>query len=300
MSLMHGGRVGADAQTCLTQGPGDGPASLHGPRRSGGGTVSADAACWGPSSGSSALSDGRASRPGSCPPANFTSAWTRESTEGWVANRSAKPSRGLSTHNSITAEVAPGSSPRFSILRSAEIMASGFFVNSTDPASASSSRERDSASRTSCDNSQASAISTIATMMTTMAAPPAEPFRSPSEEDDEDDDEEDDHDDPPPPELQLKLVNIRKNNSAKKPTTPAMITAITIICTSPLRMWVSSWPSTASISRSLSAFNRPVVTVMAYCRWLSPVANALSASLCMIFSFGIGMPREMQRFSSRL
>ena len=51
---------------------------------------------------------GSASRPGSWPPANCTSACTRESTEGWVANRSAKPSRGLSTHNSITAEVAPG------------------------------------------------------------------------------------------------------------------------------------------------------------------------------------------------
>ncbi len=72
-------------------------------------------------------------------------------------------------------------------------------------------------------------------------------------------------------------MNIRKNSSPKKPTTPAMITATTISCTSPLRMWVSSWPSTASISWSLSAFNRPVVTVTAYCRRLSPVANAFSA-----------------------
>ena len=46
------------------------------------------------------------------------------------------PSRGLSTHISITAEVAPSSSPRFSILRSAMIMASGFLVSSTEPASA--------------------------------------------------------------------------------------------------------------------------------------------------------------------
>src|SRR5712675_376246 len=198
MSLTQGRRGGADAQTRPPQGPGDGPASLHGPRCSGGGAVSADAGCWGPSSGSSALSDGSASRPGSCPPANFTSAWTRESTEGWVANRSAKPSRGLSTHNSITAEVAPGSSPRFSILRSAEIMASGFFVSSTEPASASSSRDRDSARRTSCDNSQASAIRATATMMT-MTAPPPEPFlsRLPEEEDEEDDDDEEDDQDPP-------------------------------------------------------------------------------------------------------
>ena len=79
-----------------------------------------------------------------------------------------------------------------------------------------------------------------------------------------------------------------------------MMTAITIICTSPLRIWVSSWPSTDSISWSLSAFSRPVVTVMAYCRWFSPVAKALSASLSITFSFGIGMPREMQRFSRRL
>src|SRR4029079_8643930 len=156
---------------------------------------------------------------------------TRESTEGWVANRSAKPSRGLSTHNSITAEVAPGSSPRFSILRRAEIMASGSFVSSTDPASASSSRDRDSASRTNCDSSQARAISAMATIMT-MTAPAPELFRSLSEEDDDEDDEQDE----PPPNRQLKLKKLRKNSSAKKPTTPAMITAITIICTSPLRM----------------------------------------------------------------
>src|SRR4030081_3029906 len=208
MSLTHGGRVGADAQTRLPQGPGDGPASLHGPRCSDGGAVSADAGCWGPLSGSLGPSDGSTSCPGSWPPANFTSAWTRESTEGWVANRSAKPSRGLSTHNSITAEVAPGSSPRFSILRSAEIMASGFFVSSTDPASASSSRDRDSASFTTCDNSQASMISATARMTTKMAAPPPEPLPSRSEEEDDDDDE-DDHDEPPPLEFHDRLVNIR-------------------------------------------------------------------------------------------
>src|SRR6266567_1214618 len=211
------------AQTRLPQGPRETPGSSREPRRSGG--WSAGTGCSGRSPGPSAVSDGSASRPGSCPPANFTSAWTRESTEGWVANRSAKPSRGLSTHNSITAEVAPGSSPRFSILRSAEIMASGFFVSSTDPASASSSRERDSASFTTCDNSQASMISTTA-RMTTKIAPP-EPLLSRSEEDDGDEDEddeeeEDDQDDPPPPppEFHCRLVNIRKNSSPKKPTTP--------------------------------------------------------------------------------
>src|SRR4029079_2102880 len=111
---------------------------------------------------------------------------TRESTEGWVANRSAKPSRGLSRHNSITAEVAPGSSPRFSIFRNAEIMASGFLVSSTDPASARNSRDRDSARRTSWENNQASAISKTARMMTMTAAPP-ELRRLLSDEDDEED-----------------------------------------------------------------------------------------------------------------
>src|SRR3954453_22829984 len=139
------------------------------------------------------MSDGRSNRPGSCPPANFTSACTLESTEGWVANRSAKPSRGLSMHNSMIAEVAPGSSPRFSILRSAEIMAAGFFVNSTDPASASSSRERDSASRTTWDNSQATAIRATA-IITATIAPPPDPLLSRSEDEEEDD--EDDHDPP--------------------------------------------------------------------------------------------------------
>src|SRR4051812_31752811 len=135
-----------------------------------------------------------------------------------------------------------------------------------------------------------------------MIAPPPELLLSLSDEEDEDDedDDEDDQDDPLPLEFHARLVNIRKNSSPKKPTTPAMITAITINCTSPLRMWVSSCPSTASISLSSSAFSRPVVTVTAYCRRLRPVAKAFSASLCITFSFGIGMPREMQRFSRRL
>ena len=55
-------------------------------------------------------------------------------------------------HISMTAEVAPGSSPRPSILRSAEIMESGFFVNYTETASARNSRERDSAKRMRKDN----------------------------------------------------------------------------------------------------------------------------------------------------
>src|ERR1700759_1452057 len=106
---------------------------------------------------------------------------------------SAKPSRGLSTHSSITAEVASGNSPRPSILRSAEIMASGFLVSSTEPASARYSRERDSASLTSCDSAQATMISTTARIMMSTAAPPP-PLRSLLESDDEEDDEDDEED----------------------------------------------------------------------------------------------------------
>src|SRR3954447_15682068 len=146
------------------------------------------------------MSDGSASRPGSWPPAYLTSAATRESTEGWVANRSAKPSRGLSRHISITAEVAPGSSPRFSILRSAEIMASGFLVNSTEPASANSSRDRDSARRTTSDSAQATAISATARMMTKIAPPPPLLLLSLPDED-----EDDERDDDPPPNRQPEL-----------------------------------------------------------------------------------------------
>ena len=79
-----------------------------------------------------------------------------------------------------------------------------------------------------------------------------------------------------------------------------MITAITSMRTSPLRIWVSSWPSTASSSASSSCRSSPEVTVIEYCLSLSPVAKALSASSSITLSFGMVMPREMQRFSSRL
>ena len=99
--------------------------------------------------------------------------------------------------------------------------------------------ERDSASFTTCDNSQASTISAIATM-TTMTAPQPELLLSLLEE--EELDEDDDEEDQPllPDEFHSRLVNRRKNSSPKKPTTPAMMTATTISCTSPLRIWVSS------------------------------------------------------------
>ena len=201
---------------------------------------------------------------------------------GWVANRSAKPSRGLSMHISMTAEVAPSSSPRPSILRSAEIMASGSLVSSTEPASARYSRFRDNAKRITTDSSHATATSAMAM---TMAKPPPPLPRSPS------------LDRPPPPQRQPPWNTIRNSNSAKKPITPAITVAITNIRTSRLRIWVSSWPSTASISLSSRWSSSPLVTVMEYCRSFRPLAKALSALSSVTFSFGMVMPREMQRFS---
>ena len=71
-----------------------------------------------------------------------TSASMRSGIVGWLDSRSAKPERGLSRHISITEEGTPSISPRPSILRRAEIRASGFLVSSTAPASARNSRER--------------------------------------------------------------------------------------------------------------------------------------------------------------
>ena len=227
---------------------------------------------------------GSASGPGSWPPANFTSASTRLSTDGWVSKILEKPVRGLSMHISITAELALAISPRPSILRSAEIMASGFFVSSTEPESARYSRCRDSAKRMTIDSTQATTINASAMTM----AMPAPPFLSPSLLEEE----------RRPPNDVWK--NIRNTISPKNETTPAITSAITSMRTSPLRMWVSSWPSTASSSWSFNAFIRPRVTVIEYCFWLSPVAKALSASSSAMRSFGVGIPREMQRFSRRL
>ena len=57
-----------------------------------------------------------------------------------------------------------------------------------------------------------------------MIAPPP-PLLSRSDDEDE---AEDDDDPPLPLEFHDRLVNMRKNSSPKKPTTPAMMTAITI------------------------------------------------------------------------
>src|SRR6478735_4091210 len=104
-------------------------------------------------------------------------------------------------HISMTAEFAPGISPRPSILRSAEIIASGFFVSSTDPASARYSRERDSASRTTTERSHATAISATAIRIA-ITAPP-DPFLS--------SDEDEERLLPPPPKEKFERKKMRKN-----------------------------------------------------------------------------------------
>ena len=105
---------------------------------------------------------------------------------------------------------------------------------------------------------------------------------------------------PPRPNRKPPWDISRNTSSAKNEIAPAMITAITSMRTSPLRMWVNSWPSTDSISASLSRSSRPEVTVMAYCFSFMPVAKALSAGSSATLSLGMVMPREMQRFSRRL
>src|SRR6266478_7009642 len=151
---------------------------------------------------------GNAIGPGSWPPAICTSAATRASTGGWVSKILENPSRGLSMHISITAEVASGSSPRPSILRSAEIIASGFLVSSTEPASARYSRLRESAKRMTIDSIQATAMRRTAMRIATPA-----PLRSPLSR--------------PPRQRNPPWNSRRKTSSAKNAITPAMITAIT-------------------------------------------------------------------------
>jgi len=74
---------------------------------------------------------------GSCPPAEFHDRPRCAcSIGGWLAKRSENSSRGcVHAHFHDRRSCAPASSPRPSILRSAEIIASGFLVNSTEPAS---------------------------------------------------------------------------------------------------------------------------------------------------------------------
>ena len=78
--------------------------------------------------------------------------------------------------------------------------------------------------------------------------------------------------DDPPPNRRPPRAKMRKNNSQKNDTTPAMIIAITIICTSPLRMCVSSWAITASTSASSSVSRSPRVNVIVNCFSFMPDA----------------------------
>ena len=92
----------------------------------------------------------------------------------------------------------------------------------------------------------------------------------------------------------------RKITWASRVMIPANTEAMTMVRTSRLRMCVSSWPSTASSSSLFSVCISPRVTVTAYCFCVTPLAKAFRASVSMMCSPGIGRPREMQRFSSRL
>ena len=93
---------------------------------------------------------------------------------------------------------------------------------------------------------------------------------------------------------------MRKNSSATKPTTPAMMTATTIM----LHVAVADVGQLVAEHR----FHLRVVELLHQAGGdgdgillrFRPVAKALSASVSIILSLGIGMPREMQRFSSRL
>src|SRR4051794_5104901 len=152
----------------------------------------------------------------------------RSSIGGWVAKRSAKPERGLSTHISMRPDGTPSSSPLPEIFIKAEIIASGFLVSSTEPASARYSRERDSAKRITSESAQASAISASAIRIATKAPPP--PLLFESELLDERDDDE--------PLQRGSTSSQRKTSSPKNEITPAMTTAVTIMRTSSLRMCV--------------------------------------------------------------
>lgn len=81
------------------------------------------------------------------------------------------------------------------------------------------------------------------------------------------------------------------------PIAPINTLMMTIFFTSPLMMWVSSWPATASISLSLSFSNIPLEKTIQEFFGLRPVAKALRLLSLMIPIFGIGKPLEIQRFS---
>ncbi len=173
-----------------------------------------------------------------------------------------------------------------SILRSAEIMASGFLVSSTEPASARNSRLRDSAKRITIDSSHATAISAIAMTMAMPPAPPlpvavaasaaAAPAQAALEQQpehhfgEEGDHAGDDH---------------RDHQHAH-------------VAVADVGQFVAEHGLDLRDRRDASS--RPVVTVIEYCFSFRPLAKALSASSSITLSFGMVMPREMQRFSRRL
>src|SRR5437588_5383000 len=161
------------------------------------------------------------------PPPYLTMAATLSSTDGWVANRpDTGRIAGVSMKKACMRDGMSGIAEWPSILRNALIIASGFLVKSTEPASAMNSRERDMAKRMTIESPQEIAMIAIAIRITMMIAAP---FLSRSRE----------------REVAGKRgprakgkSTLRIVTSAMKAKSPAKMTAITIIWVSRLRIWV--------------------------------------------------------------
>ncbi len=222
------------------------------------------------------------------------------SADGW--RRARRGRTGADDRETFPAP-APGAwiSECPAILRSAEIMASGSLVSSTEPASARNSRLRDRAKESAMASRRAMMKMATAMRMRTMAPPPPPPLPllRPRLRD-----EPPPH--PPPPQFPPPEVDQRSARGARmrrSPTsemTPTKTAETTSSWTSRFSIWVSSWPRTASSSASVNASISPRVTVIEYWPLRTPLAKALRASVSMILRRGVAMPRLMQRFSSRL
>ncbi len=93
---------------------------------------------------------------------------------------------------------------------------------------------------------------------------------------------------PPPP------------RSRSRPGSPPRTTVALARRAPRLRMWASSWATTASISTRLSTSSRPPVTTIALWAGSRPTAKALAVALSTRYSLGTGSPAFWQRPSARL
>ena len=107
---------------------------------------------------------------------------------------------------------------------------------------------------------------------------------------------------PPPllsrPRPPLKMP-MRMPMSAITAMAPTASTASVVTAMSRLRMWAISWASTPRSSRLDMMASNPVVTVMAACFGLRPVAKALGARSSTTKTLGIGMPEAIDICSTR-